>query len=122
MNSSPIDALLVINPEMRCAEDMLERAREQEIFQSRRFLRTRDLTVVGTMVCAGAGIGLLPETVLVNLGKGNYKVLAGSPIHRDRICLIWHSETQTSKASKLIRDTIIANLQQEDGRLDDHFS
>ncbi len=80
------------------------------VIRSTRVLATTDLVVVVSLVKAGAAIGLLPKTIADHFAAGSIKPLAGGPIKEDVISLIWRHDAQRTRASRIIRETIIQAL------------
>lgn len=104
------DAIWLCNPNMKQAEEMMVGAGTHDGWKTRRIIYTSDLIVIASMVAAGGGIGLLPETLARAYPSGNLVPLVNTPSMADEICLTWRADTQKSAASKLVRQAIMTGL------------
>jgi LysR family transcriptional regulator, cell division regulator len=68
-------------------------------------LTSENLEVVAKLAHLGIGIGLLPERVAAQYS--NLKMISNSPIHIDKVCLVYRHEKQKNFSSKQIIADII---------------
>jgi DNA-binding transcriptional LysR family regulator len=104
---------VLCHPDVLSTEPMLNDLVRLARFDGIRVVYANDLHVIARLCAAGCGIGLLPHSV-ANLAQVEEKVslvpIEDSPRRRDSIALIWRGDAQSSLASKVIRDQIVAAL------------
>lgn len=104
--SSGADSIVICNPKMPQTELLLEEARTSGAVGDVRVTHCDQLPVILSLVEAGAGMGILPATLVEYGRSGDVKPIPNSPSFIDKCCLIWRRETQFIPASMIIRDII----------------
>lgn len=99
--------LLIYDPSLLQSNELIQLAAKKG-FSFSREIHTSSLNLIAKLTSAGAGVGILPETVLKELEKKECIPLApNSPELVDKICLIYKKENQNTYAFKKIADSII---------------
>lgn len=74
----------------------------------KRFIKTSNLEVIASLTKAGAGVGIIPSRVAHQ--HGGLKVLQGSPVFRDEICLAYRMESRGIKAIEVLGSNLMKAL------------
>ncbi len=69
-------------------------------------ITSENLEVIAKLAALGLGVGLLPERVAAQ--HKNLKMMSNTPIHIDKVCLIYRHEKQKNFSSKKIISSILA--------------
>lgn len=97
--------VLICNPDLNQTQDILLRLRKKNLS----FIRTihsSSLSVIGSLVASGAGVGLLPSRVARNHHLKLWN--KDFPQYNDRICLVYRADMPKTFASRAIVAAIMA--------------
>lgn len=98
--------ILFCDPDLIQSQSLLKKLSK---FNFSRILSSSSLEVIADLVAHGAGIGILPTRVAEHASK-NLQRVKDSPSYRDRICLVYRSETRKVKAIQEIIQQIRRGL------------
>lgn len=93
--------VLIYDPDLAQVEKLIDACSKKGI-TFRRHLHSSSLELTAKLTSEGAGIGILPERVLEEFGGHSCEPVEGAPIVKDRICLVFKKENQTTAASTAI--------------------
>jgi DNA-binding transcriptional LysR family regulator len=110
---------LIYSPGMHYVDDMVRVARERGVLTAIRHVHSTDLHVIARLTAAGSGVGVLPATIARSEAPDELIALRKTPVHRDRIALIWRHDAQQTRASRVIREAIVAAVGKQAPAKDD---
>lgn len=93
--------VLIYDPDLAQVEKLIDVCSKKGI-TFKRHLHSSSLELTAKLTSEGAGVGILPERVLEEFGGHSCAPIAGAPIVKDRICLVFKKENQTTAASTAI--------------------
>lgn len=99
------EAVLICEPELQQTQDLLQKLDRAKI-RFRRIVTSSNLDVIAKLVGAGAGVGILPGRVVAASGD-TLKRVAGAPVFRDEISLLYRVENRSVRAIQEISDQIV---------------
>lgn len=106
-------SVIICNPDLAQTQSILANAFRSGLVKSERVFYTKELMVIAALTAAGAGIGLMPKTLIHGQPGEKLVALKGSPLAHDQVSLIWRGEAQKSVAAKAIRQEIISALKEQ---------
>lgn len=99
--------VLIYDPDLVQAQKVVEGCTKKGL-TFRRHLHSSSLELTAKLTSEGAGVGILPERVLAELSSHSCQIVAGAPIVKDSICVVYKKENQTTEASSVILKAIQA--------------
>lgn len=80
-------------------------------FVFKRIIQSSSLEVITDLTASGVGIGILPKCVATHTSTQKLKPLDEQlPVFKDKICLVYRADAQTTQSSKMIIDAIKMNV------------
>lgn len=90
---------LVCDPDLAQTQELFRMLEKRKI-SFKHLVVSRDLEVIAALVASGVGIGILPFRAATRIKEQKLQKLADFPSVRDRICLIYRYDAQSSPASR----------------------
>lgn len=103
-------AVLVCDLNLIQVQKLLDNLKKRnQVFK--RIVHSSDLEVIADLTASGLGIGILPNRVATKIASYNLKILDKTlPIYKDKICLIYRADIQTTQSSAMIIEIIKKRL------------
>lgn len=95
--------VLICDPELLQTQALMK-SKKQEFREFRRVITSSNLEVVMSLTAAGTGIGILPGRVAAL--DGRLKKVAGAPVFKDQICLIYRVENRGNLVIKEVAKAV----------------
>lgn len=84
---------------------------QKKDFEFKRIIQTSDLEIISDLTSAGVGIGIIPRRVASIINPARLKPLDDRfPSFSDTICLVYRSDFQKNKSSKIIIQSIRSSI------------
>lgn len=99
------ESTIICDPDLIQTQWLLKRIHKKTL-KYKRVITTNNLEVVASLTSAGAGVGILPASVITTFYKNKLVMIPGVPIYHDEICLVYRHENRNIKAIQIIIDAI----------------
>lgn len=99
------EGVIICDPELIQTQALLKQL-HKEGMRYKRIIPTSSLEVVARLSAHGAGIGILPASVVFSSYSSQLKPIAKMPTYHDEICLAYRPEKRHLKAMEAIIHTI----------------
>lgn len=106
------EKVLISEPDLRQTQELLNQLPKKKMIFSRR-VTSSNLEVIKSLVVSGAGVGIVPTRVI---GQDLKKVekMAGLPVFKDKICLVYRHDVQKSVAARSLSQFLLKHLKELD--------
>lgn len=97
--------LLIYDPSLLQTQTILSKIHKKGMNFKRKMISS-DLEVITNLMCAGVGVGILPERLVRSMKGFHCEMLKGAPQFQDRICLIYKREFRKLKRGQIFIEAI----------------
>lgn len=109
-NLDPTDGVLICDLNLIQVQKLLSNLKKKNLI-FRRIIQSSSLEVIADLTAAGVGVGILPRCVATHMKTKKLKPLDERlPVFKDKICLVYRADVQTTQSSKMIIDAIKVNV------------
>lgn len=104
------EEVLISEPDLRQTQELLNQLPKRKMTFTRR-VTSSNLEVIKSLVVSGTGVGIVPTRVM---GQDLKKVekLAGMPVFKDKICLVYRHDVQKSVAARSLSQFLLKHLKE----------
>lgn len=95
--------IIIVDSDLAQSQHILKRLKKVGL-NPKRLINSSNLEVIATLTKSGAGIGVLPSRVARQ--HGNLKMITGSPIFKDEICIAYRMESRSIKAIQILSKSL----------------
>lgn len=99
------EKIIICDPELRQTQSLLKKIHHKGI-KYNRIITTNNLEVAGKLTAEGAGIGILPGSVVKSLHQTKLFRLPKAPVYHDEICLVYRHENRNLKVVQVVIEAI----------------
>ena len=100
---------LICDPDLLQTQDLLKKCKKRGLEFSR-FISCRSLENIANLSAAGAGVGIIPQRIIMKLGHKNLRELKGSPIFKDELFIAYRIENKNVRAIQEIVKEMFKNI------------
>lgn len=104
-NSSLDEKTIICDPELAQTQWLLKKIHQKGI-KYKRIISTNNLEMAASLAAEGAGVGIVPASVVKRLNISSLSVVPAIPAFKDEICLIYRHENRHIKAMQVVVDAI----------------
>lgn len=101
--------VLLCDPDLLQTQSLVKKLKAHEI-EFKRVLPSSNLDVITTLVASGSGIGVLPGRVAQRVPNFGLKKVPGAPVFKDKIALIYRSESRRIPSFQKLTEIIKKHL------------